>query len=252
MKWRIILAQLSLCLVVLSCGEEGETLVTAGGTGTSCVSDLDCKGDRICLSNGKCSNPVPIVNGETGAACGSNLDCKGDRICLPSGKCSEPDPDPPVGDGNTGSPCVSDLDCKGDSICPPSGKCSEPVPDPDPPVGDGDDPWDYEWVWGVGNCEWGMKTDSFHLNPGGTLVKDFSSGDLDPDCGEPYAERYDAYICALSKEPNLYSGAKDGKVCLVDNLVYFTNEPYPGQQGCWSWVTDRPWYNDCFTGDLEP
>ena len=133
MKWRLILVQLSWCVLLLSCMDEGENLVTAGGTGTPCVSDLDCKGDRICLSNGKCSDPDPIVDGETGSACGSDMDCKGDRICLSNGKCSYPDP---IVNGETGSACGSDLDCKGDRICLSNGKCSDP--DFDQPGGNGE------------------------------------------------------------------------------------------------------------------
>ena len=74
MKWAVIVAQLSLCMLFLSCGEEGETLETAGGTGTPCVSDLDCKGDRICLPSGKCSDPSGNDPTETGGEAGSWTD----------------------------------------------------------------------------------------------------------------------------------------------------------------------------------
>lgn len=47
-----------LVALALGCSEDGET-------GAPCMSDLDCKGERICLGNGTCSSPGGDGGGES-------------------------------------------------------------------------------------------------------------------------------------------------------------------------------------------
>jgi hypothetical protein len=60
--------------------EGGDATINNGSTGAPCGSDMDCKGDRICLANGKCSDP----EGNSGSEVESGGKCAVDE----SGACA--------------------------------------------------------------------------------------------------------------------------------------------------------------------
>ena len=55
MRIMILMATVSFSSALVACGED-ET-GKDGETGTPCQSDIDCKGDRVCLTSGRCSDP---------------------------------------------------------------------------------------------------------------------------------------------------------------------------------------------------
>lgn len=90
---------------MLGC-DRGNSVPTSA---TGCLRDLDCKGDRVCVS-GRCENPAPAPTAPvvpdpvaepppvaaqasaarpSGASCALDRDCKDDQLCV-NGRCVSP------------------------------------------------------------------------------------------------------------------------------------------------------------------
>ncbi len=140
--------------------------------------------------------------------------------------------------------CDTDADCHSSRICNyNTGRCVNP----DEGEAEGEE-LDFDYIWGVGNCESGGEWKGTFEAGNERFVREFSREQVPQD---GYGERFDSYQCALSRNPNLYVFEQNGEVRLVDNLYLLTNEPYPGTKACRSQQWTQDWYVECFQ-DHEP
>lgn len=139
--------------------------------------------------------------------------------------------------------CAKDTDCKGERICD-KGVCVDSGLDSKDVSGNSQ-----LYVWGVGNCEVGYKKEDFLSaikSQKYELVKSFSKNDIDLTADPNNVSCYNSYICALSKEPNLYVLKTNKGVSLIDNFFLVTNQEFPGIQNCRNIEWNKLWYKDCF------
>lgn len=188
--------------------------------------------------------------------CRLNSDCPGDELCI-SGKC--------LMECKTNKDCLPDGECKG-GYCVIDGE-SSPI-GADGPCGDspmvGKYLWHYsscesgmvtavdslsceaQWCpgWEDGSCSSDeyitITVDGTTLsleNEEGvpiefTLTREFTFDEADPDPGnegDDYSGRYQFYQCLIEADSQVWVRVgEDGKIGLLDNLWFVTDQPYPG------------------------